>query len=141
MEPLIRQEKEVATYVPYRRAADGFEFFLQKRDTRAPVDANMFGTFGGALERGEETSDALRREVHEELGYEPLDPRFFAVFQRPRTRYHVFIEEVAHDFESRVHVHEGEYGKFLTIDQMRSQAIAPITNLIVNELSAYLAAA
>jgi 8-oxo-dGTP pyrophosphatase MutT (NUDIX family) len=139
MEPLIANKRIVAALVPYRRSEKGFEFFLQRRDGNAPTDPNIFSLFGGGVGESEDLPQALLREILEELVYKPERSKYFAVFQRANTTFHVFIEAVGEDFESLVDVREGEYGKFLTIPEIQySPEVSFIAQLVINDLSSYL---
>lgn len=117
MEELIQKKRSVAVLVPYRWNKEKIEFFLQKRDRNAPVHPNVFSMFGGGIEGGEEPENALKREISEELEYTPK-AKYFSRFETHRAVFHVFIEEVDTDFKSRVVVHEGEYGDFLTFEKI-----------------------
>lgn len=46
----------------------GGKYIFQKRDSKAPIDPNMIGALGGALESGEAALTALIREMEEETG-------------------------------------------------------------------------
>ena len=43
----------------------------------------LWCTFGGGVEEGESPEQALKRELGEELGIEPLNPRFLAMIEAP----------------------------------------------------------
>lgn len=142
MEPLIKEKKEMAVFVPYRKQAeDGvFEYYLQKRDGNAPVHANIFSLFGGAIEDRENVTAALLREVQEELTYQPSDEKYFCKFETSRAVFYVYIEEVGADFEARVVVNEGEFGKFLTYAMVdHSHHVSDIAEMVVRALNEYLA--
>ncbi len=44
------------------------EVLLQKRDSKAPVNPNIWSFFGGGSEKGENPEDCLCREIKEEIG-------------------------------------------------------------------------
>ena len=113
----MEKKVEVAVYVPYRRNGKAWEFFLQKRDGNAPTHPNIFSMFGGHMEADEDSYTAVIREVAEELAYVPVTlhkfPRTFISEVNGKV-FDVYTEEVDQDFESKVTVLEGEYGRFFT---------------------------
>jgi 8-oxo-dGTP pyrophosphatase MutT (NUDIX family) len=140
MEPLLKEKRQVAVYIPYRRTVLGdIEFYLQKRDMDAPTHAGIFSMFGGGVEENEDILSALRREVKEELCYEPLRPIYLTQCERSIAVFHVFVEEVASDFEKHVDVQEGEYGAFLTITDCETVDISEIARLVITDMSEWLA--
>lgn len=125
MTPLMSDKRAAVTFVPYRTRTDGArEFFLQKRDSHAPVHANIFSLFGGGIESDESLKDALIREIQEELVYRPNDAQYFCVFETDRGIFHTFIESVESDFETIIDVQEGEYGKFLSLMELEHEHAA-----------------
>jgi len=47
-------------------------YLMQHRDDFAWINyPDCWGSFGGTVERGERSGDALRRELREEIGYDP----------------------------------------------------------------------
>jgi len=95
--------------------------------------------FGGGIEGEESPSEALARELKEELEYEMKSPQYFAQYMRAGTSIHAFIEEVPPGFENTVVVHEGEYGKFLpTSDIINSPNVSLIAQMIVSQVVEYL---
>lgn len=125
-----------AAFVPYRRTPEGLECYLQYRDGNARVHARMFSMFGGGLDEGETPEAGFLRETKEELGYEPHTALFFCTYVTQRAVFHTYVEDVGGDFEQQVTVLEGECGKFLTEQEVRSMLdVSPIAKLIVEELA------
>lgn len=118
MKPLFKDKREIASLIPYRVIEGGYEFFLQKRDTSARSNRGLFGLFGGGLENEETPQEGLLREITEELSYAPLHPIYLSRYETNISVLHIFTEEVPADFESKVVVGEGEYGKFLKVDEV-----------------------
>jgi 8-oxo-dGTP pyrophosphatase MutT (NUDIX family) len=118
METLVKEsdKRKVAAFIPYRHTENGYEFFMQKRTLDAPTSPGLLGLFGGGVEGEETYEEGAIREISEELVYVPQRLVFFSKFEHAKAIFHVFIEEVGVDFESKVTVSEGEYGTFLTID-------------------------
>ena len=61
----------------------GKRYVLQLRDNKPDISApGMWSLFGGLLEEGEAPSEALVREIHEELMIELVDYRHLWSFER-----------------------------------------------------------
>lgn len=130
-----------ASFIPYRRTPEGFEFYLQYRDGNARVHAHMFSMFGGGLDEGETPDAAMVRETQEELTYTPQAPRFFCRYVTQRAVFHAYFEEVGDGFEQQVVVQEGEYGKFLSAQEVVARPdVSPIAKLMVEEFVCHLQA-
>ena len=128
-----------AAFIPYRKTQIGYEFYLQKRDVTAKLNPGLFGTFGGHMEEGESPTETLRREIMEELRYQPKKEIYFSKYETAIGIIHFYIEEVGADFESQVEVHEGEYGTFLTSTEIEfSRAVSLLAQLIVLQLNTKL---
>jgi 8-oxo-dGTP pyrophosphatase MutT (NUDIX family) len=145
MEPIMKEKskRRVVGFVPYRRAGQTYEFFFQKRTNDAPTSPGMFGIFGGGVEDGESAEQALAREIFEELAYKPENVRYFSRFESPTSMSDIFsdifIEEVSDDFESKVIVQEGEYGKFIPIEDVIDRRLfSHLAIVAVPRLAEYL---
>jgi 8-oxo-dGTP diphosphatase len=138
MEPMIKTEgkREVASFVPYRKAANGWEFFLQKRSVDAPTHAGLMGLFGGSMENGETPEEGLLREVREELAYVPKALAYFTKYETSQYIRHVYIEEVAEDFETKITIGEGDYGKFIAATELKNfQQFSKVAHAVIPELA------
>jgi 8-oxo-dGTP pyrophosphatase MutT (NUDIX family) len=131
----MKQKREVAALLPYRKTSNGLEFFLQQRDMKTHVNAGLLDLFGGGLEEGETTEQALSREIQEELEYVPKTTIYFSRYENATHICHVFLEEVGAEFESSVQVHEGKYGKFLTLEEAQMSKIFAQTLLVLQQVS------
>ena len=141
MEPLMNEQdkKLVASFIPYCRKGDKYQFFLQKRTADAPTNPGMFGMFGGGMEMGETPEEAFFREIEEELVYKPENPRYFSRYENVNRIFHVFIEEVGTDFESQVKVLEGDYGKFMSSEEIKNlDQITLLSKLVFSQLNDFL---
>ncbi len=137
----MKEDKKqyAASLLPFRKRGNEWEFYLQKRGSEFRILPNMFAMFGGSIEAGETPEEACVREIEEELQYAPASMKYFSRYESGTAIIHVFIEEVADDFESRVTVCEGEYGMFKPVSVVRSAPdVALFTKLIVLEVVLYL---
>ena len=140
MEPLKDKKRHVCSLVLYSVTDGVFSYFLQKRGKDAPTNPDKFGLFGGGLEDGETAEEALLREMEEELEYKPQKHAYFSRYENSNRVYEVFLEEVDADFASRVTVHEGQYGKFLSAQKVATlEDVGSMTRLIIREVDQYLA--
>jgi 8-oxo-dGTP pyrophosphatase MutT (NUDIX family) len=141
MEPLItkKDKRRTAGFVPYRRTTDGYEFFLQKRSTAAKLHPGLFGLFGGGIEDGETSEGGFKREVMEELVYTPSHARYFCRYEIATAIIDVYIEEVCKDFETKVSVQEGEYGKFMSGSEIKNlEQISLLANMVFLQVNDFL---
>lgn len=140
MEPLAKNKRLSVSLVPYRTNKEGVrEYYLQMRDDNAPMYANQFGLFGGGIDEGEDMFTAMMRETREEIEYTPNAPRYFSRFEDVRAVYNVFIDEVASQFEDNIVINEGQYGRFLTKDEvLKSPTIAPHVIVVIDDLDSFL---
>jgi len=130
---MIKEKREMACLVPYKKEGGDLLFFMQKRDKDAARAPGVFGMFGGGMDEGESPKEGMLREVQEELTYTPVDARYFSRYETAIGIYHIFIEEVGGDFESKVKVNEGEYGKFLSLADMDQLTDISMTAHLVAE--------
>ena len=77
-------------------------FLLQHR-SRYVEQPNTYGTWGGAIDRGDSPEATVKKEVQEESGYTglvKLHPIF--VFQKGDFKYFNFVAEIEDEFEPRL---------------------------------------
>jgi 8-oxo-dGTP pyrophosphatase MutT (NUDIX family) len=81
---------EAAVLIPY--TSDG-KFLLQNRADTVARWPGYWSVFGGGIEPGESPSDAVVRELREELGYAVREAKY--VFMQPIENggKHIFIEQ------------------------------------------------
>jgi 8-oxo-dGTP pyrophosphatase MutT (NUDIX family) len=139
MEPMMRDKVGFASLIPYRSRGREFEYYLQKRDAHAAVNPGVYGFFGGHVENGETPEDTLLREILEELVYAPTNHRYFSRYETASGIVHYYIEEVSDNFESLVHVQEGEFGRFLKREDIEfSPQVSIMAQLVLHQLDKIL---
>ena len=77
--------------------------FLVAHRSRAVEQPGTWGTWGGAVDRGEDPVAAVKREAHEEAGYTghvEVEPLY--VFRKNDFRYYNFLLIVDDEFEPRL---------------------------------------
>ncbi len=134
----MKDKRQVAAYIPYKRMGEHIAFFLQKRDMKAARLPGVFGMFGGGLDKGESREQGLMREVQEELTYVPVRPLYFSRYETADHAFDLFIEEVSADFEEKIKVEEGEYGKFFTAAEIANENVSATTRLVIPQLEQFL---
>jgi len=122
----METKREVSTLLPYY-IKDGQVFvYLQKRYSGARILPGHFSFFGGKLEPGENITQALEREIKEELGIALKEYTFLGTYQSGVTKeviLHVHFLKVDDNFEKEVTVMEGEYGKFFSPKEVADEVL------------------
>ncbi|MFA6447807.1 MAG: NUDIX hydrolase [Patescibacteria group bacterium] len=113
------------SFLPYKIKGNEISIFLQKRTSDAPTFPGAFFPFGGETETGEDSRATLIRELQEELVYKPVHEKYVGALEYPGHTIHVYIEQVEDDFQNIVKVMEGDYGKFLTEQEICSESEVP----------------
>lgn len=118
------------------------KLIMQRRDKDAPNNPNMLGFFGGLVEKGEESRDAIKREIAEETS---LDSDSLAL-------KHMFDVEIpVNTFESEratdsvfkcalesfdFVVKEGKGAEAYSLNELRHRKdIAPYSTVIIERLN------
>ncbi len=136
MVPELKDKRESSGFVPYKITAGSICFFLQKRTIDAPLAPGRVGMFGGGLESGEVPEVAMFRETEEELMYIPSRAVYFSRYESAGDICHVFLEEVADDFEENITVCEGDYGKFFSLKETQTlPEVVPLVRLVTVQLA------
>ena len=109
--------KKVSTLVPYMMKDDDIFVYLQRRDKDIKIRPDWFGFWGGSAENGEKPEATMKREVQEELEYKPRGYEYLGRYEYDISTNSVFILAVDVNFENQIRVREGQYGKWLTIQE------------------------
>ncbi len=100
--------------------------FLQKREKNRKVLPGHFAFFGGKIEEGENPTEALEREIQEEMCFTPKRYEFLGRYNFTDRLVagwlaNVFFLKVSDNFEADIKVVEGEYGKFFSEDEVAKE--------------------
>jgi 8-oxo-dGTP pyrophosphatase MutT (NUDIX family) len=77
--------------------------FLVAHRSRQVEQPGTWGTWGGAIDRGEDPVEAVKREAHEETGYTgPIEIVPAYVFTKDTFRYSNFVVVVPDEFKPRL---------------------------------------
>ena len=113
-------KREAAGLIPYKRVQGEISIYLQRRSKDAWSNPDKWGLFGGGLERAETSEEGLLREIEEELCITPKNYQFLGRYETPPAYVSVYYMEVSDGFESLVNVQEGQYGRFLSRQDIES---------------------
>jgi 8-oxo-dGTP pyrophosphatase MutT (NUDIX family) len=139
MEPIKQKKRPVASYLPYRKLGDTYEFYLQMRSAGAKTNPGLFGLFGGGIEADETAEEALMREIMEELRFTPREFQYFSRYETANSVLDLFIEEAQQDLESNVEVHEGDYGKFISYPELQKlTAVSHLARQMTKDVMQFL---
>ena len=110
-----------AHLIPYKINKEGFFVYLQKRSGTASRNPGWYTIFGGGFEGEEKPEQAMLREIKEELNFIPSDYFYLGEYNDDYSISYYYAVLVSNEFESDIKINEGEYGKFLSLDEMKSE--------------------
>ncbi|OHA15886.1 MAG: hypothetical protein A3G52_03320 [Candidatus Taylorbacteria bacterium RIFCSPLOWO2_12_FULL_43_20] len=125
------KKRQAAGLIPFKKLMNGAQVFLQKRGGDAPRFPGYFGFFGGGMEEGESPENALVREIKEEMDIDIESYNFFGTYDYGDDVNHIFTLEVDDNFENKVNILEGEYGKFFGEKDLAGLKIVEIDKLVL----------
>lgn len=116
-----KSKRLVSLLIPYKREGGEYVAYIQKRTKDAKRAPDMFGCFGGGVERDESPEEALIREIQEELTYTPVGYEYFGEYESERSKKFVYTLEIDDTFEKEIKVKEGEYGKYFSEEEITNE--------------------
>ena len=129
----VKNLRRASLLIPYLHRDNDVLVYLQKRADNAERHPGCFGLFGGGAEENETPEDALKREIKEELNFIPEGYKYLGRYDSERSRKDVFIIEVTEGFEKQITILEGDYGKWLSKDDLGKIKIIESDRLILKE--------
>ena len=116
------KDKDVAVLVLYD---DQKRMLLQHRTSYKKRWAEYWGTFGGGIEEGEEIVDALKREIHEELGHAAQNPILVFSQKLNFDTKHVFVEFYDGVQELTLNKEESQNMGWFTMEELLGLQVIP----------------
>jgi 8-oxo-dGTP pyrophosphatase MutT (NUDIX family) len=111
------QKEKISIFIPYKIADGEVLVYLQKREKNAKTLPDFFGFFGGHAEGRETAEETLIREIQEEMSFLPAGYKFFDEYEFADSIKTFFTLKIDDDFENKIKINEGEYGKFFNKDE------------------------
>jgi len=124
---------KISDLIPYKIKKGEVFVFLQKRTKDAKNYPDMFGFFGGHIEEGESPEEAFKREIKEELNFVPEHAVYFEEDEFDSQLKHTFLLEVGDDFESKITVLEGQYGKWMNEQEASLVKIVDVDKIVLQK--------
>lgn len=110
------------------------QLLLQHRDDDPRIESpGQWSLFGGGLDEGEEPTEAMLREVEEEIGYRPRAYRPLAVFSGYYAEFHVYLAEVTPAIEDLV-LQEGQGFAFFSREEAKQLDLTEVAQLALQAL-------
>jgi len=113
----MENKEKRSILIPYKIKDGRVLVYLQKRAKDARRLPDYFGFFGGEPEGEENPEEALEREIKEEMNFIPQTYKLLGKYDFGKSVKHIFIMEVDDNFENKIQVLEGEYGKYFSEDE------------------------
>lgn len=117
----MENRRIISILIPYKVIGGNVFVFLQKRAKDVKRLPNMFGFFGGGAEGNENPKEALKREIMEELNFNAESAVHFRKYEFDSSVKDIFFLEVENDFENKVEVLEGDYGKWFGEEDTKNE--------------------
>lgn len=111
-------KRKTTVLIPYYEENGEVFVYIQKRSEDAKRLPGYFGFFGGGIEESETPEEGVKREAKEELGIELDSFEKFAQYEFFGSITTAFFFEVNKDFENEINIMEGDFGKFITEEEM-----------------------
>ncbi|MCX6740382.1 MAG: NUDIX domain-containing protein [Candidatus Parcubacteria bacterium] len=94
---------------------------LERRSKSAERLPDFFGMWGGGTKVGETHEQALVREVQEEMSFKPVGYKYVGPYQVGESIKHIYILEVASDFDKHIVLTEAQFGKFFNLEMIEAE--------------------
>jgi 8-oxo-dGTP pyrophosphatase MutT (NUDIX family) len=118
---MTENKRKISSLAPYKIENGSVFIFLQKRDKNASRHPGFFGFFGGGADDNETPEETLLREIKEELDFIPDNFNHFGRYDLPEIIMDLFITKVGNDFESKIKILEGEYGRWFNEENFEKE--------------------
>ena len=132
--------KRKSNLIPYCFTSNHFEFYLSHRSRDAKQFPDLWSFWGGGIEEGETSEEAVIREIKEELDWKLKQYKFLGVYydSMPNEK-HIYFSEVEKDFEEGIKILESQGGKFFTFEEIiGSKDILPEDKNVLSDLFDFL---
>ncbi len=125
MNRIINMKRDVSILIPYKKENGEVLVFLERRSKTAERIPDWFGFWGGGIEAGESSEQALLREIKEELDFKPVGYQHFKDFEFGvlKSIKHLYILEVDKSFESKIKYNEAQYGQWFNQQQIETEKL------------------
>ncbi len=120
----MENRKIISVLIPYKITDGQILVYLQKRAKDRKRLPNFFGFFGGGAEDNETPEQVLVREIKEELDFTVSDYKLLENYHFDNgSIMNVFTLPVSEDWENKIKVLEGDYGKFFNEQEIANEPL------------------
>ena len=114
------------------------EVLLQHRDDKPDiVHPNLWSLFGGHKEVGEALSEALVRELEEEIGFVPQTFDLWTVARQPGRAFYIYLVPIDKPLEV-LELNEGQdFGFFEPLTALGTLPLSPLGRFVLDAFRAY----
>jgi 8-oxo-dGTP diphosphatase len=128
--------RDVSVFILYTSSG---HILLQHRTDDAFRLPGYWAFFGGGIEQGENPTEALKREIREELSYQVQDPKFLLA-QKIRdeenyTTKYVFVEQYQ---DQPLQLGEGQAMGWFSLDETHGLKMIDHDRFVVEQVRDYL---
>ena len=117
----MENRRNVSILIPYKIENKEIFVYLQKREKDRKVLPDYFAFFGGGIENEESPEYAMLREISEEMCFIPKGYEFLGKYNFTDWSTNVYFLGVDKDFEKKVKIMEGDYGKFFSEEEVLNE--------------------
>lgn len=115
------------------------KMYFQHRTAYKERWAEYWGTFGGGIDGDEAVSEALRREITEELGYRVASPEMLFVQTMPSgSRKYVFIEAYDETQTLTPNEEECQNADWFTLEEVLALKLIPHDREVAKRVAEHL---